>query len=117
MHSEELRFINNLAVLMECGRPLRKALRNIRADLHETEMAPSVQVSAAASPFPEVELPITVRVAARRARMHRSAGLIRDLTRVREVVGTVDEDRRGRVAASAHVATTRRTSWRFELTV
>ncbi|MEZ6184879.1 MAG: type II secretion system F family protein [Planctomycetota bacterium] len=31
MHHEELRFVNNLSILLECGRPLLRSFRNMRA--------------------------------------------------------------------------------------
>ena len=38
MESEELRFVNNLSVLLQCGRPLRTSLENMRDSCHNEQI-------------------------------------------------------------------------------
>ena len=43
MHTEELRFLNNLSVLLECGRPLLTSLKVVSEDCREEHFKPAYE--------------------------------------------------------------------------
>lgn len=47
MYSEELRFLNNLSVLVRCGRPLLSSFQHIRDDCDEPDLVPAYEAMIA----------------------------------------------------------------------